>query len=85
MSTGRPFPRGKAWPRRDGDNSLHLLPRLRISRSYIYFHLGVCMAVAGHIYFITTYILVLSINCLTVGLDMESYVNNIAQKMMLCA
>jgi hypothetical protein len=33
--TWGPFPEGKARPRRDADHSPHLLPRLRMSRSYI--------------------------------------------------
>jgi hypothetical protein len=32
-----PFPGSKAWPGRDADHSPHLLPRSRMSRSYISF------------------------------------------------
>jgi hypothetical protein len=32
------FPRGKALPRRDADHSPHLVPRLRMSRSYTSSH-----------------------------------------------
>jgi hypothetical protein len=34
MGTGGPFSGGKARHRRDADHSPHLLPRLRLSRSY---------------------------------------------------
>jgi hypothetical protein len=35
MSTGGSFSGGKARPRRDADHSPHLVPRSRMSRSYI--------------------------------------------------
>jgi hypothetical protein len=35
MGTGGPFPRGKARLGRDADHSPHLVPRSRMSRSYI--------------------------------------------------
>jgi hypothetical protein len=38
MGTGGPFPGGKARPGRDADNSPHLVPRLRMSRSYTSSH-----------------------------------------------
>jgi hypothetical protein len=34
MGTGRPFAGAKARPGRDADNSPHLVPRSRMSRSY---------------------------------------------------
>jgi hypothetical protein len=34
MGTGGPFPGGKAWTGHDADHSPHLVPRLRMSRSY---------------------------------------------------
>jgi hypothetical protein len=34
VGTGGPFPGGKARPGRDADHSPHVVPRLRISRSY---------------------------------------------------
>jgi hypothetical protein len=34
MGTGSPFPGGKARPGRDANHSLHLVPRLSMSRSY---------------------------------------------------
>jgi hypothetical protein len=34
MGTGRPFPGGKERPRRDADTHPHLVPRLRVCRSY---------------------------------------------------
>jgi hypothetical protein len=40
--------RGKAQPERNAGNLLHLVPRSRRSRSYTFFPLGACMAVAGH-------------------------------------
>jgi hypothetical protein len=35
MGTGGPFPGAEARPRRDADHSPHLVPRSRMSRSYI--------------------------------------------------
>jgi hypothetical protein len=35
MGTGGPYPGGKARPGRDADHSPNLVPRLRMSRSYI--------------------------------------------------
>jgi hypothetical protein len=34
MGTGDPFPGTKVWPGRDADHSPHLVPRLKMSRSY---------------------------------------------------
>jgi hypothetical protein len=34
IGSGSPFPGGKAGPERDADNSPHLVPRSRMSRSY---------------------------------------------------
>lgn len=34
MGTRRPFPGGKAWPKHNGDNSLHLVLRSRMSTSH---------------------------------------------------
>jgi hypothetical protein len=43
-----PFPGGKERPRREANNSHHLAPRSRISRSYTS-PIGTCMALAGQI------------------------------------
>jgi hypothetical protein len=37
MGTGGTFPGGKARPRRDADNSPHLVPRSWMSRSYTFY------------------------------------------------
>jgi hypothetical protein len=46
MGTG-----GKMRPRRYADHSLHLVPRSRLSRSYIT-PLVACLAIAGQLYFV---------------------------------
>jgi len=51
MGTGGPLPGGKARPGREADHSPHLVPRLRMSRSYTPLPLVACMAVAGQLYF----------------------------------
>jgi hypothetical protein len=53
MSTGGPFPRGKARPGRDADHSPHLVPTSRMSRRYISSPSSVSMACGtteSHIY-----------------------------------
>jgi hypothetical protein len=47
MGTGGPFPGGKAQPRRDADNSPHLVQGLRMSRSYTSSLLWCLLGVTG--------------------------------------
>jgi hypothetical protein len=50
MGTGGPFPGGKARPGRDADHSPHVMPRSRMSRSYIPLPLRACMACSGAVF-----------------------------------